>query len=216
MRHARQGERKGGGSSGGGGAAAAVRGQTHAARVRAAPRARAPTAATALQHSAWHGGARRAAAAWRCSGAWRAAEKAPHAQTPQPLPPLPRRPLPRRSARHAATQHAHTARRAAVPRRRRRARRRAWQRRRTQKGRSTRKRGRAHTPPPRRRRRHAAATHCARGHVLRRGACACVAHAHVVFRLLVCSALTQQRHDGRMTHVCGFVQRRQAILRAQR
>jgi hypothetical protein len=43
----------------------------------------------------------------------------------------------------------------------------------------------------------------------------CVARAHVGFRLLVRSALTQQRHDGSVAESCGIVQRREAKLRAQ-
>jgi hypothetical protein len=41
-----------------------------------------------------------------------------------------------------------------------------------------------------------------------------VARGHFGFRLLVRSALTQQRHDGRVAALCGTVQRRVAKLRA--
>jgi hypothetical protein len=54
-----------------------------------------------------------------------------------------------------------------------------------------------------------------RAHVLQRER-VCVARAHFVFRLLVRSALTQQRHDGRAASRCGVVQRRPVILLAQR
>jgi hypothetical protein len=86
--------------------------------------------------------------------------------------------------------------------------------RRAQKGRNTRKRGCARTAaaaaatPPR-------ATQRARGHAQQRGVRVCVvACAHHLFRLLVRSALTQQRHDGSVAEHCGKVQRRGATLRA--
>jgi hypothetical protein len=223
MRQVRQGARKRRGAA----AAACVcvccaRAATGARRTsaRCTPRARALMAAAAVQHGVWRGGALRHGAQRWCGvaaargggGRKGAARDAAAALAAAPAAAALLAAAPR--WQHVTAPHAHTARRgaaAAVPRAQTHRQCRRTQKEGTHANAAARAAAAPPPPPPPPRAVHCVQP-CAAARVRAR---VCVACAHVVFRLLVRSALTQQRHDGRVALTCGPVQRRHAPLRAQ-